>query len=253
LKIFEKEIDRVLLEQKNELTLNNKNQIADLYTPEITALESDIANLTSEIDAKEAFANELYETYIAEAEGRKGTLLVGKGPVYKEKREKHDTTLAELQQLKQENRTKIADKEDQIAQLQAAQKDQESTSQPIIDGFDGLMARINALQELPWLPSFFIFLLFLAIETAPIFAKLISPKGEYDYKLQDIEDAVKTWVSQKVHQRDKVLATDTVLNEKIYNDIADEEELYTYKKQRAREIMQIQADAFYKGQKRIVE
>ena len=253
LKIFEKEIDRVLLEQKNELTLNNKNQIADLYTPEISALETEITQLSSEIDSKEAYANELYETYIAEAEGRKGTLIVGKGPVYKEKREKHDTTLAELQQLKLDNREKIAAREDQIAQLKVAQKEQESTTQPIIDGFDGLMARINALSALPWLPSFFIFLLFLAIETAPIFAKIISPKGEYDHKLEDIENAVHTWVAQKVHQRDKVLATDTSLNEKIYNDIADEDELYTYKKKKAREIMQIQADAFYKSQKRIVE
>ena len=52
------------------------------------------------------------------------------------------------------------------------------------------MARISALGKLPWLPSFFIFLLFLAIETAPIFAKLVSPKGEYDYKLEDGDTAI---------------------------------------------------------------
>ena len=49
------------------------------------------------------------------------------------------------------------------------------------------MARINALDKLSWLPSFFIMLLFLAIKTSPIIAKLLSPKGEYDYKLEDIE------------------------------------------------------------------
>ncbi len=58
------------------------------------------------------------------------------------------------------------------------------------------MARVNALGKLPWLPSFFIFLLFLAIETSPIFAKLLSPKGAYDFKLEDQETAVKTNVSQ---------------------------------------------------------
>ena len=114
------------------------------------------------------------------------------------------------------------------------------------------MARINALNELPWLPSFFIFLLFLAIETSPIFSKLIAPKGEYDFKLQDIEDTVKTWVAQKVNQREHVLKTDTILNSTIYNDLADEDELYKYKQQKAREIMQFQADAFYKSQKDII-
>ena len=98
----------------------------------------------------------------------------------------------------------------------------------------------------------FIFLLFLAIETSPIFSKLIAPKGEYDFKLQDIENAAKTWVSQKENQRANVLNTDTILNEAIYNELADEEELYTYKKQKARKILQFQADAFHKSQKRIV-
>ena len=37
--------------------------------------------------------------------------------------------------------------------------------------------------------------------------------------------------------------------EEIYNDIAEEDELYTYKSKKARELMQLQADAFFKHQK----
>ena len=252
MKLFEKEINQVLLTQKNDLTLANKNQIANQFTPEINTIQNEIATLKQETATKEAESNALYETYISEAEGTAGTKLMGKGPVYKEKRKKHDATLAELQQLKTDNKTKITDKENQIATLTTLQKEQETTTQPIINGFDGLMARINALNELPWLPSFFIFLLFLAIETSPIFSKLIAPKGEYDFKLQDNENAVKTWVEQKVNQRASVLNTDTILNEAIYNELSEEEELYNYKKQKAREILQFQADAFYKSQKKVV-
>lgn len=252
LKIFEKEINQVLLTQKNELTLANKNQIATQFTPEIEKLQTEITTLKQEIETKEIKTNSLYNTYISEAEGTAGTKLVGKGPVYKEKRDKHDTALTELQLLKTDNKLKITAKETQIAELIALQKEQEKTTQPIINGFDGLMARINALDKLPWLPSFFIFLLFLAIETSPIIAKLISPKGEYDFKLQDIENAVKTWLMQKEKQRNQLLKTDNLLNEVIYNELADEDELYKYKKQKAREILQFQADAFYKSQKNIV-
>jgi len=252
LKIFEKEINQVLLEQKNELTLANKEQIANQYTPEITSIQGEINQLKQEVNTKETETNALYETYIAEAEGRKGTKLLGKGPVYKEKREKHDAILQELQQLKSENKEKITVKEAQIATLISQQKNQETTTQPIIDGFDGLMARVNALNRLPWLPSFFIFLLFLAIETSPIFAKLLSSKGEYDFKLQDAEDAVKTWVTQKANQRKEMLQTDMLLNEKVYADISEEEELYNYKRKKARELMQQQADAFHKGQQKII-
>ncbi len=253
MKIFEKEINQVLLTQKNDLTLANKEQIANQFTPEITTIQTEIEQLKQEIATKELETNTLYNTYISEAEGTAGTKLLGKGPVYKEKREKHDAALAELQQLKTENKAKINEKENQISALINQQNEQITTTQPIIDGFDGLMARINALDKLPWLPSFFIFLLFLAIETSPIFSKLIAPKGEYDFKLQDIENAAKTWVTQKENQRNNVLNTDTILNESIYNELADEEELYNYKKQKAREILQFQADAFHKSQKSIVD
>ncbi|MEM6686271.1 MAG: DUF4407 domain-containing protein [Bacteroidota bacterium] len=250
LKIFEKEINQVLLTQKNELTLENKTQIAAQFTPEIEQLQQEIGNLKTEVATKEKEVNDLYEIYIAEAEGRKGTELVGKGPVYKEKREKHDTTLQELQTLRTVNAEKIAAKENTIQELSMQQKASEVNTQPIIDGFDGLMARVNALNTLPWLPSFFIFLLFLAVETAPIFAKLFTSKSEYDLKLQDAEDAVKTWVQQKVQQRKVLLQTDVSLNHKVYSDLAEEEELYLHKRKKAREIMQLQADAFFNLQKK---
>ena len=248
LKIFEKEIDRVLLEQKNDLTLANKEQIAQQYTPLIEDLNKDIEALKTEIDAKEAETNELYETYISEAEGRKGTLIVGKGPVYREKREKHDAYLAELVDLKAGNKAKIQEIEQQIAALNSEYAVAVDDSQPIIDGFDGLMARINALGELPWFPSFFIFLLFLAIETSPIAVKLMSPKGAYDLKLEEEESIVETWVDQKVGQRAEILATDIILNQKIYSEIAEEEAVYAYKKAKAEELLRLQADNFHELQ-----
>ncbi|MCK0192852.1 DUF4407 domain-containing protein [Arenibacter sp. F20364] len=248
MKIFEKEINQVLLEEKNSMTLANKEQIATQYTPKTEQLKADILGLKNEIATKEVETNALYDTYISEAEGTAGTKLLGKGPVYKEKRDKHDAALAELQSLKQTNAERISTLESQIAALDLEYVDQVTNTQPIIDGFDGLMARINALDKLPWLPSFFIFLLFLAIETSPIIAKLLSPKGAYDYKLEDQESAVRTWVTQKVGQREKVLETDTLLNNKIYREIAEEEEIYKYKKQKAEELLKLQANAFHEGQ-----
>ncbi|MEM8508053.1 MAG: DUF4407 domain-containing protein [Bacteroidota bacterium] len=248
MKIFEKEIDQVLLEEKNALTLANKEQLALQYTPTVAALEDDIQLLKDEIAAKEAETNALYDTYISEAEGTAGTGLLGKGPVYKEKREKHDAYLAELNTLKQTNGEKIIALENQIAALGQDYEKAVTDSQPIIDGFDGLMARINALGKLPWFPSFFIFLLFLAIETAPIIAKLLAPKGEYDYKFEEGESVVATWVTQKVEQRKLLLETDGALNDQIYSDIKAEEALYRYKKEKAEALLRLQADAFHKVQ-----
>lgn len=252
LKIFEKEINQVLLEEKNTMTLSNKDQLALQYNPSITALNANIASLKKEVTDKEAEVNALYDTYIAEAEGREGTKILGKGPVYKEKREKHDAELSALQELKDTNKEKIVDAETQIQNLSAEYQSKVTATQPVIDGFDGLMARVNALDKLPWLPSFFIFLLFLAIETSPILAKLLSPKGAYDLKLEEQESAVASWVTQQKGQRDILVTTDRDVNNRVYADIAEEQELYDYKRKKARELMQMQADAFYKKQKSVL-
>ena len=252
LKIFEKEINQVLLEQKNDLTLANQNQILEQFNPKISALKADITTLENAIISKEAEVNTLYNTYIAEAEGTAGTNRLGKGPVYQEKRDKHDALLTELQELKSENKTKIADLEQQITTLKSNYQLQVDTTQPVINNFDGLMARVNALGTLSWWPSFFIFLLFLAIETSPIIAKLLSPRGSYDFKLEDLETAIKTHVRQNKNQRETLLKTDNAINDRVYTDLKTEDELYAYKRAKTRELMQLQADAFIKHQKNIL-
>ena len=132
--------------------------------------------------------------------------------------------MAELQELKTNNQEKIADIESQRLLLQNDDTTKIANLQPIIDGFHGLMARITALDSIPWLPSFFIFLLFLAIETSRIFAKLVAPNSTYDYKLEDSETAVKIWVAQKVNACKVLLKSDIAINNNIYNAIAEEEE-----------------------------
>lgn len=245
MKIFEKEINQVLFEQKNELTLANKEQLALQYTPKVEELKQNISALKNEVLAKEAETNALYDTYISEAEGTAGTKLLGKGPVYEEKREKHDAALAELQALKTNTTEKISGLDIQIANLDKEYASVVANSQPIIDGFDGLMARITALNELPWQPSFFIFLLFLAIETSPIIAKLLAPKGEYDIKLEEAESILSSWVDQKVVQRKLIANTDNEMNQNIYEDLKGAEELYSYKKKKAEELLRLQADTFH--------
>jgi len=252
LKIFQKEIDQVLLEQKQQLTLANKTQIAAQYIPQIEGLKQQITAINDTVDAKKKEVDALYAIYISEAEGTAGTKLLGKGPVYKEKREKHDAALAELDQLKLKSQQKIANLESAINNLQNQQKEREIAAQPIIDNFNGLMARVNALGQLPWGPSFFIFLLFLAIETSPIIAKLLSPRGAYDFLLEDQESSIKTWTEQKISQRKMLLTADNSLNNKVYDAIAEEEAVYNYKHKTAKALMQMQADAFFKNQKSVL-
>ncbi|OHT46216.1 DUF4407 domain-containing protein [Flavobacterium tructae] len=249
IKIFEKEINTVLLKEKNEMELANKKQVGNYFKSDLDKNKAEIAALKNDILTKEKEVNALYSTYITEAEGTSGTKKLGKGPVYKEKRDKHDAALKELATLKTTNEAKIAEKEKTGKQLQADLDKKVTQTQPIIEGFDGLMARINALNKLPWLPSFFIMLLFLAIETSPIIAKLLAPKGEFDFKQEEAETAMKATLEQNKYQRELLVKTSAQMHDKVYADIAGDRGLFDLQRKNAKELLELQSNSFVEKQK----
>ena len=250
IKIFEKEINTVLLKQKNQMAIANKTQVSNYFKTDVDKNKAEIDSLKSSISKKEKEVAALYNSYITEAEGTAGTKKMGKGPIYKEKREAHDLAAKQLDSLKITNAKIIAEKEAKAKTLQADLDKKVTETQPIIDGFDGLMARINALGKLPSLPSLFIMLLFFAIETSPIIAKLLSPKGEYDFKQEDAEMGIKNLIAQNRYQSDLQRKTDAEIYDKVYADIRDDKELYNYKKKGATELLKLQADGFVEKQKK---
>jgi hypothetical protein len=250
IKIFEKEINTVLLKEKNAMALENKKEVANYFQSDLDKNKAEIESLKSDISKKETEVNNLYETYITEAEGTAGTKKLGKGPVFKEKIAKHNLASAELDTIRKNNLEKIAEKEKTATLLQADLDKKITETQPIIDGFDGLMARINALNKLPLLPSLFIMLLFLAIETSPIIAKLLSPKGEYDFKLEDLETALKATLEQDKYQRNLLVKTSAAMHDKVYEDIAQDKNLYDLQRKKATELLELQAHNFVEKQKK---
>lgn len=250
IKIFQKEINTVILKEKNEMAINNKKQVANYFKTDVDKNKAETDSLKASITKKEKEVAALYQSYITEAEGSAGTKKMGKGPIYKEKRAAYDLASKQLDSLKISNAKIIAEKETTAKTLQADLDKKVTETQPIIDGFDGLMARINALNKLPWLPSFFIMLLFLAIETSPIIAKLLSPRGEYDFKQEAAEMGIKNVLEQNRYQSDLQKKTDAAIYDKVYADIKDDKELYNYKKKGALELLKLQADGFVEKQKK---
>ena len=53
-------------------------------------------------------------------------------------------------------------------------------------------------------------------------------------------------------QRNALQNTDTSLNNQIFDELKTDDDLYVYKKKLAKEILQLQADSFYKSQQKIV-
>lgn len=101
LKIFEKEIEQILLEKRNQLKLENQEQVGALYNSDLVRLQMEIDRLRSQVEDKETQNNALYQSYIAEAEGSGGTGLRGKGPIYQEKRAKYDQNFFRATRIKE--------------------------------------------------------------------------------------------------------------------------------------------------------
>ncbi|WP_339839833.1 DUF4407 domain-containing protein, partial [uncultured Flavobacterium sp.] len=118
IKIFEKEINTVLLKEKNAMMLANKKEVTNYFQTDLDKNKAQIDSLKSDITKKEKEVNDLYAVYITEAEGTAGTKKLGKGPVYKEKRDKHDAGLQDLAALKTTNQAKIIDLEAKAKLLQ---------------------------------------------------------------------------------------------------------------------------------------
>jgi hypothetical protein len=205
LKMFEREINRKLDEKKTEFIAQSKANLAKGF-PEIQELEAKIDTLKSEVLQAEAFRDQVQKEYDAERFGEKtsGTSgIVGLGTNAKKKEQQLDAAQLALDDLRKRNQVRIDTLEAQIKGFMALRQAEFEKQQPGIEGFDGLAARMDALSALTVessamaLANVFIMLLFIAIETAPIFVKLISSPGPYDELLELHEEKVKLFKGEK--------------------------------------------------------
>jgi hypothetical protein len=204
LKIFEKEIQPELVVMEQQKYAEQEAELKQRFIPAQDSLKTEIAQLKEEILAKGAKRDELRRIAQEEADGTGGSRKKNLGPIYKVKKADADKADAELQTLAEINNQRIAQLESTI--LKSEQSMYTELGSLARGKLSGPAARIEALDRLTerssaiWLAHWFILLLFIAIETAPVFVKLISSKGPYDnlinteehkFRSQEIETVAK--------------------------------------------------------------
>jgi len=210
LKLFEKEINGQL--QKIHASNNIEyNQLVDKEYQDVITLKSENEKLTNELKQKEELRNSLFSMMIEEAEGRSPTSKMGKGAVYKEKKDEYEKIDAELKELKQINNSRIEKNLENISALEKIKQQQVSKSSVEIRSADGLLARLEAVSLLEEnnktvkYAGWFIFILFVLIESSPILVKLLSRRGPYD-ELIEKEEFEKQIEYKKQKIKAKILA-----------------------------------------------
>jgi hypothetical protein len=191
MKIFEKEIRSQLSIMEQEIHAEQELSINARLVPARQRLMEEIGALKKEIEVKTERRDDLRRLAQEEADGTGGSMRRNAGPIYKIKKADADQVEEELQQLLLKNGAIIQTKEAQIADLDSTMQTEMSNLEQA--DLDGPAARMEALSRLTdqsnaiWLANWFIILLFIAVETAPVFVKLISPQGPYDHLLKVVE------------------------------------------------------------------
>ena len=191
LKIFEKEIAPELVVMEQEKYATQEAQLMSRFIPYQDSLRAQVAVLKNEITEKAATRDGLLKIAQEEADGTGGSRRRNLGPIYKVKKADADRAEQELIDLTLRNQERIASIESMLSESIADMKGELNSLER--SRMNGPAARMEALDRITGdsdailAAHWFILLLFIAIETAPVFVKLISPKGPYDNLLRIAE------------------------------------------------------------------
>jgi hypothetical protein len=191
LKIFDKEISPELVVMEQEKYAEQEAGLKARFIPYQDSIRTQIASLKEEIVAKAKVRDNLLRIAQEEADGTGGSRRRNLGPIYKVKKADADRVEKELAELTAQNNGRISS----LEELQRNNSIQMNTEMGALERsrLNGPAARMEALDRITagssaiFLAHWFILLLFIAIETAPVFVKLISPKGPYDNLLRIAE------------------------------------------------------------------
>lgn len=187
LRVFDKEIRAELVIMEQQKFRAQEEKVGERYAARSQEIKSRLQALQEEIKLQAARRDTLMLLAQQEADGTGGSRIRNLGPIYKAKKADADSAGVALEALQQ--RHALLNRE--LAQVDSSVA--AGINQLERGRLDGFASRLDALGILTrnstpirW-ANWFIMLLFIAIETAPVFVKLISPRGPYDDLLEQHE------------------------------------------------------------------
>jgi hypothetical protein len=192
IRIFKTEIDAELYRVQNERILE-LNKITDAeFEERIRIALTDRGSLESEIQKQEQLIKKQEIKYQEEIAGRVSG-VPGAGSAAKAIREYIDNRLKpDLEKMKSENTTSIATLNTDIESLRGEKKEAYRKNKNQAKKLDGLLQRLLLAEEIAgWKIIWLIRMIFIVIETGPIFFKMMVIKGPYDYLEDNLKEEIK--------------------------------------------------------------
>ncbi|MFV0531694.1 MAG: DUF4407 domain-containing protein [Flavobacteriales bacterium] len=218
LRIFQKEINKELVEINQENQQILKAEIDSTFQSNNYDLLRTHNQINQSLKEKDSIYLKRQEEFDLERLGTKGDRTSGKagyGPLAKEKEKQMNLAKQEREQYQEESKSSLQNIQQKLDNLQSKKDSIYQQDAAVLKGYNGVAAQLHALNSLSKketavsTASLFIVLLFLILETAPIFVKLIASKGPYDYLLQNHEHDFE------VYNREKIAIKEYKINKKI--------------------------------------
>lgn len=220
IRMFKTEIDIKLHEKQIEQQQAYKAKTDSVFNSEIAKKGKEIEKIETELSSMRTRYKALEENFTAEVR------IVTVGPRAKAIKDQMDKLEADIRDLESHpDYLRIKKEKEEIENQRALALAQ---SQKYAAGLDGLLERIKISHEISGpVISWFITLLFMAIELTPIFFKLMLIKSPYDYMEENIKELIKAengieiqhnyYQDAEGHERDKVVHHQVIrlLKEKI--------------------------------------
>ncbi len=194
LKLFQSEIGSELVLMEQERYKEQEDLLRTRFLPEMDRVTNEITELESQIESKRVTRNELNLAATQEADGTGGSGNRNLGPIYKAKKRNADLAQQELDVAIASISPQLENRKLELLNIESTMNQTNTNLEK--SRLDGFAAQMDALGRLAdksstifW-ASIFITLLFMAIETAPLFVKLISERSPYDFRLDQHETMV---------------------------------------------------------------
>jgi hypothetical protein len=207
LKLFDREI-QLSIAQDTQMRAIEAEQLANEEFPDIENLRTRNTEILQLLQAKEERRDTLRDQAFAEAEGVGGTRMRGKGPIYADRRAEFERYQQELEDFRRHVNTQLAANTATMTSLEAQKQQRLAVVKTVAENAHGLLARLNALYQLArdqenralgW-AILWIFVVFLAVETAPVLTKVLSGYGPYDKLLERMETEVLLQEGQQLRE-----------------------------------------------------
>ncbi|MGK0314230.1 MAG: hypothetical protein ACI86M_000441 [Saprospiraceae bacterium] len=194
LKLFQSEISSELVLMEQERYKEQEDLLRTRFLPEMDRMNNEITDLETQIELKRVTRDQLSLAATQEADGTGGSGHRNLGPIYKTKKKNADLAQQELDNTIAFINPQLENRRVELRKVEAQMNNTNANLEKArLDGFAAQMDALGRLADksstIFW-ASIFITLLFIAIETAPLFVKLISERSPYDYRLDQHETMV---------------------------------------------------------------